>query len=56
MIDCKFDNVFLLLIKADPEGSGVCHVDSVTTILDVQGVNVAVDGGENLPADDAVAH
>ena len=31
-------------------------MDSVTTILDVQGVNVAVDGGENLPADDAVAH
>ena len=31
-------------------------MDSITTILDVQGVNVAVEGGEDLPADDAVAH
>ena len=31
-------------------------MDSITTILDVQGVNVAVEGGEDLPADDVVAH
>ena len=49
-------NVFLLLIKVDIEGSGICHMDSVTTILDVQGVDVAVEGAEDLPADDAVAH
>ena len=56
MIDCKFDNVFLLLIKADTKRRGLCHVDSVTTILDVQGVDVAVEGGEDLPADDVVPH
>ena len=31
-------------------------MDSVTTILDVQGVNVAVEGGEDLPTDDVVPH
>ena len=31
-------------------------MDSVTTILDGQGVNIAVEGGEDLSTDDAVAH
>ena len=55
-LDCKFDNLFLLLIKADTKGRGLCNVDSVTTILDGQGVNIAVEGGEDLSTDDAVAH
>ena len=48
--------IFLLLIKADTKRRGLCHVDSVTTFIDVQGVNVAVEGGEDLPADDVVPH
>ena len=50
------NHIYLLLIKADTEGRRISHVDSMQTIVDVQGVYVAVEGGEDLPANDVVTH